>query len=65
MRGSLLAVIAVAVVLGLGVVALVRAMGWLTPPPPAVVQPVVTAAPEPPRPQVVVPVIQARWTATS
>ncbi len=50
MRGSLLAVVAVAVVLGLGVVALVRAAGWLdrpaAPPPPP--QPVVVAPPPPP-----------------
>lgn len=55
MRGSLLAVVAVAVVLGLGVVALVRAMGWLSPPPAPVVQPVVTTPPPaPPPPQVLV-----------
>jgi len=55
MRGSLLAVIAVAVVLGLGVVALVRAAGWLAPPvvssPP---QTVVVVPSPPPQPQVLV-----------
>ena len=55
MRGSLLAIVAVAVVLGLGVVALVRAAGWLdrpavsAPPPPVIVAP-----PPPPQPQVII-----------
>lgn len=56
MRGSLLAVVAVAVVLGLAVVAVVRYAGWLnppvvsSPPPQRVVE---TVVPAPPPPQVV------------
>ncbi|QDU24296.1 Flp pilus assembly protein CpaB [Urbifossiella limnaea] len=53
MRGSLLAVVAIAVVLGLGVVALVRTMGWLSPPaavaPPPAPAPVVVVPPPPPQ----------------
>ncbi len=56
MRGSLLAVVAIAVVLGLAVVAVVRYAGWLnppvasSPPPQRVVE---TVVPPPPPPRVV------------
>src|SRR5439155_14312693 len=61
MRGSMLAVIAVAIIVGLGVVFAVRTMGLLNPPPPPPPPPVVetrVVVPEPPPPTVLVPVRQ-------
>jgi len=54
MRGSLLAVVAIAVIAGLGVVFAVRTLGLLTPPS-AVVEVPYTPPPTPPPPSVLVP----------